>query len=127
LTSALLHAGSLRAVRDAHYEALGRPGRIDGTDFVIHQSEAESRGSNDVVGEIGRDAGRCLRPGDPERARRREPRREVRERCSQFCFAAREEYGQIEVRWFRAVSSQQLDIGRQGSECDGERRRRVYE
>ena len=64
---------AVSAIPEPPDELQGRPGRIDGDDLHVHQSQVEADVAYDVLVEVRGDAAGFLGPGDPHRTRRRQP------------------------------------------------------
>src|SRR5271169_1190776 len=54
---------ALAAVGEPHDEAQARPGVIDRADLVVDQAGGQDQFAQDVVAEVGLNAGAALRPG----------------------------------------------------------------
>ncbi len=83
------------AVHYAAYEFEARPDFVYSTDFHIYQSLHQAKFSHDVLGEVGLDSSRALRPGDPEYSFVGERTREVWEFLRQICPPARKMMNKI--------------------------------
>ena len=82
---------------EADDEAERLPGVVDGAALVVDEPGIEPGLLHRVEGEVGRNAGCLLRPGDPEPTRRREPPRERRKGARQLTLTRREEHRDVEL------------------------------
>ena len=90
-------ASGERAVLLAEDELQPRPHVGDGADLGVHPPERQADLPQDVLGEVGGHARRPLGPRHPQRPRRREPGRHLREPPGQVAAAGDEHHGEVDV------------------------------
>ena len=95
------------AVSETVNEPQAGPGVGDGADFVVDQPGGQANFTNEILVQVGSDAGGLLGPGDPQAASRLEPFGQRRELSGQL--VPRGEEGQDDV----AISAAGGDAGRQ--------------
>src|SRR6266550_2722338 len=86
----------MSTVLESPDELQSGPGFIDRAYFDIDQTKVESDHADDVIGEVGLDAGRLFRPGHPQCAVRFQPVAQSRKSLLQLRNFADEQHHEIE-------------------------------
>src|SRR6266705_5275299 len=85
------------AVLRAVYEFQSGPRFIHGTDLHVDEAVGQGDGAHDILGQVGRDSGCPLRPGDPEASIWRESFFPRQEPSGQVCASPNERVDHVDA------------------------------